>query len=69
MPRCHGTPSRPTPTTTTTMCLLYSQIILDKEIGDKNMLLKIDYDFKKTTIAHCSVPMFKRPSKKAGPSH
>ena len=34
-----------------------------------NMLLRIDCDFKKTTTAHCSVPMLKRPSYEAGPSH
>ena len=51
------------------LCLLYSQAIVYKEIGDKSMLLNIDYDFKKTTTAHCSVPMLKRPSDEVGPSH
>ena len=51
------------------MCLLYSQVFVYKDIGNKNMLLNIDYNSKKTNTAHCSVPMFKRPSDKAGPSH
>ena len=29
----------------------------------------IDYNFKETTTAHCSVPMLRRPSDEAGPSH
>ena len=51
------------------LCLLYPQVIIYKEIGYKNMLLKIDYNFKKTTTAHCSVPMLKCPNDEAGPSH
>ena len=48
------------------LCLLCSKAIIDKEIG-KNTFLDI-HDFEMTTTAHCSVPMPKRPSDKAGPS-
>ena len=51
------------------LCLLYSQVIVYKGIIYKNMFLRIDYNFKKTTTAHCSLPMLKRPSDEAGPSH
>ena len=47
------------------LCLLYLQAMVYKEI-DKNMLLNVEYESKKTTTAHCSVPMPKRPSNKAG---
>ena len=47
----------------------YSQVIVCKEIGYKTMPLRIDYNFKRTTPAHCSVPMLKCPSDKVGPSH
>ena len=33
------------------------------------MLLRIDFNFKETTTAHCSVPMLKRQSDEASPSH
>ena len=62
-------PYRPSHTVSSPLCFLYSQGIVYKEIGYKDMLLKIDYDFKKTTTTHCSVPMLKHPSDKAGPSH
>ena len=51
------------------VCLLYSQVIVYKRIIYKNMLLRTDFNFKKTTTAHCSVPILKRPSDEAGPSH
>ena len=52
------------------LCLLYLQVIVCKGIIYQNILLMIDYDydFKKTTTEHCSVPMLKRPSDEAGPS-
>ena len=43
--------------------LPYSQIRQQQK-----MLLRIDFDFKKTTTAHCSVPMLTCPSDEAGPS-
>ena len=49
------------------LCLLYSQVFVYKEIGNENMLLNIDYNSKKTTNTHCSVPMFKRPSNETAP--
>ena len=49
--------------------LLYSQAIVYKELLAKNMLLRIDSNFKETTTAHCSVPMLTRLSNEAGPSH
>ena len=47
------------------LCLVHSQVFVYKEIGYKNMLLRIDLIFKKATTAHCSVPMLKRPSDEA----
>ena len=35
----------------------------------QKMLLRIDFNFTEITTAHCSVPMLKRPSNEAGPSH
>ena len=35
----------------------------------QNVLLRIDFSYKKTTTAHCSVPMLKRPSDEEVPSH
>ena len=48
--------------------LLYSQAIIYKN-RLKRLLLKIEFNFKEITTANCSVPMPKRPSDEAGPSH
>ena len=39
--------------------------LVDKEIGK---IVLLNHDFEMTTAAHCSVPMPKRLSDKAGPS-
>ena len=43
--------------------------LLSKLCYHSRTLLNRSFNFKKTTITHCTVPMLKCPSDEAGPSH